>query len=170
VVTADGRFVTANQEKNTDLFWALSGGGGSTYGVVTSYTIKAFPKIKAAVMSFSFGTSKTVSHDTFWAAIRAYWKLIPTFNEAGNYEYWGIFHGEDDALMFSMFPWFAPNHTLAELKTLVDPLFKTWKGLGIEFDVTESEHDNFYGAWAAGFPREAVGGAKTKTAGRLFPR
>ncbi|KAM0285056.1 hypothetical protein ACHAO9_008887 [Fusarium lateritium] len=151
VVTANGRFVTANEEKNTDLFWALSGGGGSTYGVVTSYTVKAFPKIKAAVMSFSFGTSETVSHDAFWAAVRAYWKLVPKFNKAGNYEYWGVFHGEGDALMFSMFPWFAPNHTLADLKTLVDLLFKTWKGL------------------AAGFPREVVGGAKTKTAGRLFP-
>ncbi|KAF4336915.1 isoamyl alcohol oxidase [Fusarium beomiforme] len=169
VVTADGRFVTANEEKNTDLFWALRGGGGSTFGVVTSYTVKVFPKIKAAVMSFSFTTGKTVSYDTFWTAVRAYWKLIPTFNAAGNYEYWAVTHGEGDALVFSFFPWFAPNHTLAELKTLVSPLFKTWKDLGIEFNVTESEHDSYYGAWAAGFPREVVGGAKTKTAGRLFP-
>ncbi|KAF5602541.1 isoamyl alcohol oxidase [Fusarium pseudocircinatum] len=169
VVTADGQFVTANQDENTDLFWALSGGGGSTYGVVTSYTVKAFPKINASVMTFSFGTSDTVSYDTFWKAVKAYWKAIPTFNDAGNYEYWGVFHGAGDALIFSFFPWFAPNHTLAELKTLTAPLFKTWKDLGIEPNVTASEHDTFYGAWSVGFPRETVGGAKTKTAGRLFP-
>lgn len=29
VVTADGRFVTADPEQNTDLFYALRGGGGS---------------------------------------------------------------------------------------------------------------------------------------------
>ncbi|KAF4973619.1 hypothetical protein FSARC_159 [Fusarium sarcochroum] len=169
VVTANGHFITANEDKNTDLFWALRGGGGSTFGVVTSYTVKAFPKMKAAVMTFSFTTSETVSYDAFWTAVRAYWQLLPTFNDAGNYEYWAVTHGDGDALAFSMVPWFAPNHTLAELKTLVAPLFHTWKGLSIEFNVTESEHDSFHGAWAAGFPREVVGGAKTKTAGRLFP-
>ncbi|KAH7147215.1 hypothetical protein DER46DRAFT_665683 [Fusarium sp. MPI-SDFR-AT-0072] len=72
VVTADGQFITANQEENTNLFWALSGGGGSTYGVVTSYTVKAFPKINTSIIIFSFGTSETVTYNTFWMAIRAY--------------------------------------------------------------------------------------------------
>jgi FAD/FMN-containing dehydrogenase len=34
VVTSDGRFVTASEDQNTDLFWALRGGGAGTYGVV----------------------------------------------------------------------------------------------------------------------------------------
>ena len=36
VVTADGEFVTADAKQNSDLFWALRGGGGATWGVVVS--------------------------------------------------------------------------------------------------------------------------------------
>lgn len=40
MVLADGSFVTVNNEKNTDLFWAIRGGGGN-FGIVTSFKFQA---------------------------------------------------------------------------------------------------------------------------------
>jgi FAD/FMN-containing dehydrogenases len=39
IVLVNGRFVKANSDENTDLFWAIRGGGGN-FGVVTSFTFK----------------------------------------------------------------------------------------------------------------------------------
>lgn len=42
MVLADGSFVTVNATENTDLFWAIRGGGGN-FGIVTSFTFQAHP-------------------------------------------------------------------------------------------------------------------------------
>jgi FAD/FMN-containing dehydrogenase len=41
VVTADGQIRIANACTNPDLFWALKGGGGGTFGVVSKLTVRA---------------------------------------------------------------------------------------------------------------------------------
>src|ERR1700722_3056266 len=42
LVTADGSVVRANAKENSDLFWALRGGGGN-FGVVTEFELKLHP-------------------------------------------------------------------------------------------------------------------------------
>ncbi len=43
VVTAAGDRLTCNQRENADLFWAVRGGGGGNFGVVTGLTLATFP-------------------------------------------------------------------------------------------------------------------------------
>lgn len=42
MVLADGSFVSANAEQNSDLFWAVRGGGGN-FGVITSFLFRLHP-------------------------------------------------------------------------------------------------------------------------------
>lgn len=42
MVLADGSFVKANKQENTDLYWAIRGGGGN-FGVITSFLFQGHP-------------------------------------------------------------------------------------------------------------------------------
>jgi FAD/FMN-containing dehydrogenase len=41
IILANGRVLTCDASHNSDLFWALRGGGGGNFGVVTSFTFQA---------------------------------------------------------------------------------------------------------------------------------
>ena len=43
IVTADGHLRTVNSHTDADLLWALKGGGGGNFGVVTEFTFKVHP-------------------------------------------------------------------------------------------------------------------------------
>ncbi len=74
VVLADGRWVTASERENADLFWALRGGGGN-FGVVTSFLYRAHP------------VSNVYAGPIFWEIkhaaqiMRAYREFLPTAPE-----------------------------------------------------------------------------------------
>jgi len=53
VVTADGKLVHADAERNSDLLWALRGGGGN-FGAVTSFEYKLHPVGPEVFMAITF--------------------------------------------------------------------------------------------------------------------
>ncbi|OCK96418.1 FAD-binding domain-containing protein [Cenococcum geophilum 1.58] len=54
IITPDGVLRTANACQNRNLFWALRGGGGGTFGVVLSSTHKVEPVMPLTAASLSF--------------------------------------------------------------------------------------------------------------------
>ncbi|MFP3464605.1 FAD-binding oxidoreductase [Leifsonia sp. SIMBA_070] len=66
VVTADGSVVRASADENSDLFWALRGGGGNL-GVVTSFEFVAHRTTDVSFGALSFPASEAVAVLSGWA-------------------------------------------------------------------------------------------------------
>ncbi|KAL1871112.1 hypothetical protein Daus18300_004857 [Diaporthe australafricana] len=92
VVTADGRFVTADPDQNTDLFYAMRGGGAGTYGVLTSAIVKIYSPVPIASASISFSTTArgalpATSPAAFWRGMRTYFAFVPGMCDDGGQGY-----------------------------------------------------------------------------------
>lgn len=70
VVIADGSVITVNEHQHPDLFWALRGGGGGTFGVVTSMTLLAHPE--PSVSGWISGPIAARSDEAFRELIQRY--------------------------------------------------------------------------------------------------
>ncbi|CAO2654584.1 Nn.00g113170.m01.CDS01 [Neocucurbitaria sp. VM-36] len=168
VVTPIGEFLTANSTSNTDLFWALRGGGGGTFGVVTSVTIKAYKEMPVAAASWTLDSSK-IGKDKFWAATKAFVDRAIDNVDNGTYSYWMLVPAAQD-FMFIMQPFFAPNKTAAQLNTILGPYLSKLTSLNIPFSPKVTEYKSFYPAWQAEFPLEPMSDISSVASSRLFPR
>src|SRR5208282_328006 len=84
VVTADGQIRVANACTNPDLFWALKGGGGGTYGVVSKLTLRTHDLPEYfGIVNF---TVKAASDDAYRRLIR---EFVSFYHENLFNDHWG---------------------------------------------------------------------------------
>ncbi|KAK4148374.1 hypothetical protein C8A00DRAFT_39073, partial [Chaetomidium leptoderma] len=174
VVTADGRYMTADPQENQDLFFAMRGGGGSTYGIITSAIVKAHPQINLTIASFGFTTGNTTSAtpgpsvtiadtETFWKGFNEVFAFgIPTIDAGGYLWTAGSPRGNNNYVMQVQVQ--MPGLTPAEATVFVQPLLRTLNNLGMPVAITAPTTQVYSSQSRNGAPSNGY------FASRLFPR
>lgn len=69
IVTPAGDLATANAFQHEDLFWAIRGGGGGTYGVIVSVTVKAYPMPLVTMINLSLTANNATSEHEWYRLV-----------------------------------------------------------------------------------------------------
>jgi FAD/FMN-containing dehydrogenase len=131
VVTADGRVRTVNACHDPDLFWALKGGGGGSWGVLTRLTLRTheLPEFFGA----AWGKIKAASDEAFRTLLARFVEFYATalFNP-----HWGeqVSCGSDNTLKLSMVcQGLAPE----AVRALWQPFFAFVNGAAADYSIVE---------------------------------
>lgn len=161
VVTAQGEHLIATPKQNQDLYWALSGGGGGTYGVVISLTIRTHPTDIVGGAELGF-VAAGIPNDTYWGAI-SYWQILQeSLVDAGTTSLLLI-----APFGFHISPFNAPGASIKQTTELLAPFtdYLTAHNIPYSLNVTSlpflEHYQKYFGIWnpIAQF-----------TGGRLIPR
>ncbi|RKK85070.1 hypothetical protein BFJ69_g1771 [Fusarium oxysporum] len=90
IVTPAGKVLIANQCQNQDLYWAIRGGGGGTFGVITKLTVMTYPAPKVVIGGFDIRAKNQTSEDQFYKVIADVHALFPAIQDAGIHGYYTV--------------------------------------------------------------------------------
>ncbi|RWA14873.1 hypothetical protein EKO27_g213 [Xylaria grammica] len=168
-ITANGTHVIASPTKNKDLYWALSGGGGGTYAVVVSVTVKAYKDgpVGGAYMQFN-KTGNT--EEAFWKGVEEFHAALPAIVDSGST---AVYFLSNDS--FTIAAVTSPGKSTAEVTALLQPFTSKIRDLKIPSTLTTTlskgflEHfDRYLGPLPYGLP--IVNAINITLASRLIPR
>ncbi|KAI8960805.1 FAD binding domain protein [Daldinia sp. FL1419] len=160
VVTGNADFLIATPDRNSDLYWALSGGGGGTYGVVLSMTVKLYTNMPTAGATLHFADPT----DLYWDIVQAFLVHSQTILEAGATIYWQVLPGNK----FQMSQSYLPNGTARDLEQLLQPTLQVLKQGDISYTFSSWDFPNFQDAFDKMDPGWNI--AEMSLGGRIIPR
>lgn len=137
VVTANGSLLTATPNKNSDLYWALSGGGGGTYGLVLSMTVKAHAdaKVTGAMLTLI----QQGADEGFWNGITLFHAAMTSYTDAG--AAFGYYLGQG---IMAIQPVTFPGKSKDEVNAIMLDLTNKLDAAGTVYTLTVTEFSNYY--------------------------
>ncbi|GAW08738.1 FAD-binding domain-containing protein [Lentinula edodes] len=154
IVTLDGVLRTVNKFQNSDLFWALRGGAGSTFGVVLESTMLVEPQMSLRVAAISFNQTADNA--------RGFLELLVNNSYKWGQEGWGGHMGPASLINVN------PLLTLEEAQASVQPIVDyalAQNGTAVVEDLASWQ--TFFGKYVES--AEASVGVQTILGSRLIP-
>jgi hypothetical protein len=139
VLTATGDHLTATPTQNEDLYWALSGGGGGTYGVVLSVTMKTYPDGPVAGGQIVLSPTNTATNETFWQAVQKFQTHVGSWVDQGAVVVSTLRDGR-----FQLYPFTLPDRSAADVRQMMKAWTDELDQLGMPYDIDVTEFDSYY--------------------------
>ncbi|PVH95572.1 FAD-binding domain-containing protein [Periconia macrospinosa] len=168
VMLASGQVVTASKSSGdySDLHWALCGGGGGTYGVVISATVKAHKMldvVSIADLTLQIPPNATTEiENEFYDAVGTFISHVPTINDAGCIAIWYI-----TSQTFTLATLFAPSLSQESLDKLLQPVLEAYDTGRLSFAYSSKQYTDFLEAFQT---QSSVEVSNLNIGGRLIPR
>ncbi|KAI4116925.1 MAG: hypothetical protein LQ345_002743 [Seirophora villosa] len=165
VVTAKGEHSKATPTENADLYWALNGGGGSTYAVVLSQTTKAHADGRVAGASLTFNNT---DEDAYWKAVSSWQTLLLNVDSIDGFNtFWGLTNQT-----FVLYSAILPDNNASAIAKSLDPFIQQLQDLGLEHTYEINDDATYYEHFARYTPSLPYGEYSTNSVigGRLIPR
>lgn len=137
VVTTDGSHLVASPAENSDLYWALNGGGGSTYAVVLSQMTRAHADGPVAGASLSFNNTKD---EAYWTAVEAWQKQLLIFDDILGFNSFFGFTNETFMLYYATLP----DADATGMSKTLEPFIQELNKLGLEHTYETNSQATYY--------------------------
>ncbi|KAJ5314115.1 histone-lysine n-methyltransferase suv9 [Penicillium atrosanguineum] len=154
VIDGTGRFLVATREQNSDLYWALSGGGGGTYGVVWSMTSKAHQGGPVSGLNLTILTENN-SDDLIYKALELYNSQLPAIVDEGI-----MSMGSISNTSFQISPMTAPDIPVKKLEIIIQPLRDGLDKLGVRYTWHSEQFESYLDEFDAMMRSVTVGVAQ----------
>ncbi|KAH7414292.1 hypothetical protein DE146DRAFT_30974 [Phaeosphaeria sp. MPI-PUGE-AT-0046c] len=163
-VTAEGELVTASAESHPDLYWALKGGGPSSYAVVTAITVKTFPEVPTAGTIVNINSTHTNDTELFAKAFKIFHNLANHYANNGMFVYFELGPGPQ---RLHIAPFVGPNMDEAKLNTVLAPFFEQLDAAKVPYDKHTKAFPTFFEFYIDMFEDEPPN-QQSIVGGRLF--
>ncbi|KAH7921694.1 FAD-binding domain-containing protein [Leucogyrophana mollusca] len=164
VVLSTGEHLVVNSYQHPDLFWAMRGGGGGTYGILTSVTYRTYPSLPVQTAIFAANaTNSAVLQNLFTELLH----IHPALSDAG----WAGYGGTSNSSLY--FLCVKPNGTEAQANETFSPFLSFAQNLtaqGLTSQWYTLGYDSWYELYTLYFSGVGQVGGNIMLGSRLIPR
>jgi hypothetical protein len=170
IVLPSGHILLANPCVHPDLFFAIRGGGGGTFGVVTEVVVKAFPSPKTTGHTFKLAALSPNTTTQFWLLMGFIHAQMADLKAGGMQGYYFLTGPPVYPTLAFLWVFYLYDKPVGTVEKLISPIVKRLeeeKGVfGYESEVTHT--DTYWESWGEIFSNELVANGGSAYGSRLM--